>query len=161
MANNITREISPASIFEDAKPVISSATTFNQGDLLILDTSTHLIRLPVSDAECATFVGIARVAIVNGKKASPYQGTAVDAASAIVTIPGPVYGVIAKLTLKTGDAFNPGDLVYYGGAAQTISSTGTKAIGIYQGLAVASAVAGQIGEALVGHRFPGDALETA
>jgi hypothetical protein len=44
--------------------------------------------------------------------------------------------VIAKLKLKSGDAFVPGGAVYYGGDAQTVSSTGTNAVGYFQDAAI-------------------------
>jgi len=146
--NLIVRSVRPGSIFESALSVISSAISFNQGDLLYLDTATHLIKALDSDAHAANVLGIARNTVVNGKLVSSYSGTAVDAAQAIADIAGPQYGVIALLSLKSGDTFNAGDKVYYGGDAQTVSSTGTNAVGIFQDASI-TASAGSTGKVLI------------
>jgi hypothetical protein len=158
--NKITRSVAPKSMFESAQAVISSAVSFEQGDLLVFDDATNLLKVPTLESQGSTFLGIAKVTIVSGKLAGPYTGTAVDAASAISDIPGPVYGVIAKVIAKTGDAFNPGDSVYLDPASGTrnVQAAGTKVIGLYQGAAVASASAGQEIEVLLGCRHPGDSL---
>lgn len=143
--NRIVRSVSPNSLFEEAKPLISSAISWNQGDLLYLDTVNNLIKPLASDANAATILGIARQSIVSGKPVSPYQGTAVDAAQAIENLGGPQFGVVAKMLLKSGDAFIPGGAVYYGGDAQTVSSAGTNSVGVYQGPAL-TAASGSEGE---------------
>lgn len=150
--NRITRSPQPASVFADAKNVISSAVSWNEGDLCYFDDAANLVKPLGSDANAATACGIAVQTIVSGKPVSPYQGTSVDAAQAIETIAGPMYGVIAKMILKTGDAFAPGDLVYWGGDAQTVSSAGTNAVGIYQDVAK-TAAAGDQGEVLIANRL--------
>ena len=147
--NLIVRSVRPGSIFESALSVISSAVSFNQGDLLYLDATNHLIKPVTSDANCATVLGIARNTVVNGKLISSYSGTAVDAAQAIADIGGPQYGVIALLNLKSGDTFNAGDKVYYGTDAQTVSSVGTNPIGIFQDASI-TASAGSTGKVLIG-----------
>ena len=148
--NNIVRSVRPASIFESALNVISSAVSFNQGDILYLDTVNHLIKPVTADADAAKVLGIARNTIVNGKLLSAYQGTAVDAAQAINDIAGPQYGVIALLNLKSGDSFVPGGAVYACTVdAQTVSSTGTNQIGIFQDAAI-TAVSGSTGKILIG-----------
>lgn len=160
--NTIVREVGRKSIFESAINVISSAVSFDQGDLLVFDDSANLLKKPSAEAEGATFLGVATVSIASGKLVGPYTGIP-DAVSttAISDIPGPVYGVIAKCIAKTGDAFNPGDLVYLAPATSSrgVSSAGTKAIGVYQGPVIASAVAGQEVEILIGARHPADALK--
>ena len=147
--NRITRSVNPYSLFESAKALISSAISFNQGDLLYLDTTNHLIKPIALAADSATFLGIARVTISSGKLVSPYQGTAVDAAQAISDIPGPQAGVVAKLKLNSGDSFTSGCDVYpVAGDAQTVTVTGgvgISAIGVFQGAAV-TAGAGSEGE---------------
>lgn len=159
-ANRLTLSDQKKSIFPDATAVISSAVSFNQGDLLYFNDTSNLISRLAAEGDAVTFLGIAEVTIVSGKLASPYV-TDVDASQAISAIPGPVYNVRAKLVAKTGDAFNPGDLVYANPAAGNyhVQAAGTKAIGVYQGPAVASAAAGQEIEILLGTRFPADALK--
>lgn len=157
--NRIVRTVAEKSIFESAKAVVSAAVSFDQGDLLVFDDTANLLKKPAAEAEGATFVGIARCTIASGKLASPYT-TDVDGSQAITEIPGPAYGVIAKLVLKTGDALNPGDQVFLDPAAGThhVQAAGTKAIGIYAGPAIGAAVAGQEIEVLLGARHPGDTL---
>lgn len=149
------------SIFEDGKAAVDSSSTWKQGDLLKFDTSAHALRIVSSTADAATFVGIADNSVTSGKLVGPYDGlTQVDTAQVSPGFVGPKYGVTARLTLKTGDAFNIGSLVYLtdGGDSQTVTSTdpgSTDHIGVFVGLtAVASAVAGQTGDILIGARFP-------
>lgn len=158
--NRITRlEEVGKSQFESALAVISSSVSFNQGDLLCFNAATNVLVNAVNEPDASTFLGIARVTVVSGKIKSPYV-TDVDASTAVVDVPGPMYGVVANMKLKTGDAFTPGALIYAYPTtdAQTISITGTKAIGIYQGSSV-TATATSTGEALLGHRYPGDSLQ--
>ena len=158
--NKITRSVAPKSLFESAINVITSAVTIAQGDLVIFNDTSNILDLPAAEADGATFLGIARVSISAGKVVSPYQGTAVDASGAIVDVPGPQYGVIAKLVLKTGITIAPGDRVFLDPATGTrgVTNTGTKAIGIYQGPAIAGSAAGQEIECYLGARFPLDSL---
>ena len=148
--NNITRSVRPGSIFESALALISSAVSFNQGDLLYLDATNHLIKPVTGDADGATVLGIARNTVVSGKLISSYSGTAVDASQAIEDVAGPQFGIIAKLKLKSGDAFVPGGAVYASSTdAQTVSSTGTNKIGIFQDASI-TASSGSQGNVLVG-----------
>lgn len=126
--NNIVRSVAPDCKFESAKALISSSSAWNQGDLLFLDTTAHLIKPVAADAtDAVSVLGVARQTISSGKVVSPYQGTAVDAAAAIEDIAGPVFGVVAKMQLKSGDTFNPGAKVYLvdgaaGANAQSVTS---------------------------------------
>lgn len=155
--NKITRSVNPKSAFESAKAVISSSLSFNQGDLLALDTTNHILKVVNAETDSANFQGIARVTIVNGKIASPYN-TDVVASQAIADVPGPQVGVVAKCVLKTGDSLNPGQVVglYPTAGTRGVSSTvTTNAIGVYQGPAIANAAAGTeveiyMGVALIG-----------
>jgi len=159
--NNIVRDESKRSLFSDATKVISALSNWNQGDLLYFDDATNLLKPVASDATAADLCGVAVQTVVDGKVKSPYQGTAVDAAEALAHPAGPVYGVVAKLKAKVGDAYAPGDKVYADATdAQTVSSAGTKVIGVYQGSTIATAVAGDMVECLIGSRFPTDALKT-
>lgn len=158
--NRIVREVSPATIFPSALKVVDSTSDWNQGDLLVFNDTTKKIVKPSAEAEGATFLGIAIQTVTDGKLPVPYV-TDVDASRAISEIPGPQYGVVAKLVLKTGAALNPGDFVYLNPAAGAyhVQEAGTKAIGIYAGPVIASAAAGQLIEVLLGHRHPGDSLQ--
>lgn len=158
--NNIVRSVSPKSVFPDAQSVISGAVSYNQGDLLVFDDSANLIALPSAESDGATFLGLATETLVSGVLARPYT-TPVDASAAISAVPGPCYGVVAKLVLKTGSSLSPGDLVYLDPStgAQAVQPTGTKAIGMYQGSTISSSSAGQLVEVLLGCRHPGDVLK--
>lgn len=159
--NKITRSVAPKSVFESAQAVITSAVSFNQGDLLILNTSSHILAKPAAEADGLTFLGIARVSIASGVLVNPITGTVdADVSSAIADIPGPQYGVVAKLVIKTSDSISPGQLVYLDPATGTrgVTVTGTKAIGVMQGAAVTSAAAGTEIEVLLGARYPSDVL---
>lgn len=159
--NTITRSVSPKSIFESAQKVIDSSVSWLQGDLLVFDDTANLLKVPAAEAEGVTFVGVARCDLVDGKLRSPYSGTAVDAAQAISDVPGPVYGIVAKCVLKTGDSINSGDEVYLDPAtgSRGVTVTGTKSIGLYMGGAIVAAVAGTEIEVLIGSRHPADVLQ--
>lgn len=163
--NRIVRSVRPASIFESAKDLIGSSTSYNQGDLLVLDLVTHKIRPMQALDDFATigmFLGIATETVVNGKLKQPYT-TDVDASQAIADLPGPVYGVVAKMKLVAGQTINPGDQLT--GAvdvdAQTVTGTlpvGTNPICIYQGPAIVAAAAGTQIEVLLGQTVASGAL---
>ena len=144
--NRIVKTISEKSLFDDASALVDSSISFKQGDLLVLDTTAHKIKAVAAGELGTNFLGISRQTIVNGKPLSPYV-TDVDASQAVPAVVGPVYGVIAKLVLKLGDALVAGGLVYVDAANGTHHVTATAgssvAIGVYQGSAIASAVAGQ------------------
>lgn len=159
--NTIVRSVAPKSLFESAKAVIGSTTTYDQGDLLIFDDATNRIRRPTTEAECSTFCGIAINSLVNGKEVSPYN-TDVVGSQSISDQPGPLYGVVARLVLKTGDSINPGDDVFHDpvtGFRGVTSTPGTKSIGLYQGPAIAGAAAGTEIPVLIGCRAKNDSLK--
>jgi len=155
--NNIVREVAPKSLFESALPVLDSSITCNQGDLIAFDTTNKVLKVFAATGDAANVLGVSRQTLVQGKLKSPYQGTAVDAAQAIEDMAGPVYGVVASMTLKTGDAFTPGLKVFADPTdPQTVTATDNASgahIGIFQGKAVASASAGQKGDVLIGARY--------
>lgn len=145
--NRIVQSIAPKSLFPEASIVVDSTVSYNQGDLLCLDSG--LLKPVTGDADGATFLGVAPQTVVSGKPKAVYSGTAVDAAQAIEALSGPVYGVVAKMKLAVGDAFTPGALVYCSSTdAQTVTVTGTNPIGLYQGQSI-TAVAGSEGPVLL------------
>lgn len=160
--NRITRSIRPGSVFESAQNVIDSTVSYNQGDLLVFDDTNNLVAKASAEADGATFLGIATETIVSGKLKRPVS-TDVDASAAISDVPGPMFGVVAKLALKTGDSLSPGDLVYLypTGGSYHIQASGTKAVGVYQGSAVTGGPSDTptLVEVHLGHRFPGDSLQ--
>jgi len=158
--NNIVVSENRKSLFPSALAVIDSTVSYNQGDLLVFDTTTKVIKVAAAEADGATFLGVATETVVSGKMKKPYS-TDVDSSSAISDVAGPAYGVVAELIAKTGIALAPGDSIYLDPAtgAQGVTITGTKVVGIYQGKTVASTVAGQKILVAVGARFPTDAFK--
>lgn len=136
--NRVTRANERKSFFESAKAVISSAVSWNQGDLLYFDDAANLIKVVAATGNAATFLGIAENTVVSGKLQGPYAGlTAVTAAEAIADLVGPSFGVEAALKLKAADVFSPGDKVFLADAqdSQTVSVTDpgdANFIGFYQ-----------------------------
>jgi hypothetical protein len=160
MPNKIVKTIAPVAVFDDISGMLAASQTHNQCDFLIFDDSLNQVRKPTTEAECATFLGVARVDIVSGKLKPVYQGTDVDAAVAGGGIPGPIAGVEVKCVVKTGDTVAVGDLVYFDPAtsARGITITGTKAIGVAME-GITGAAAGAEIRVHIGHRFPADALK--
>lgn len=160
--NNVIKAGGKA-LFDDASSVITSAVSFNQGDLIAYDATNDRLKAFAADTDSATLVGVARCKVVSGKLASPYS-TATDAAEAAGAIVGPEYGGLYELTMKTADAFNPGDLVYSAGTDPQLitsvdSGAGSEVVGIYVGKAVGSAAAGQKGQFVIGCRYPENVLK--
>ncbi len=147
--NRVFREVAVNSLFMSAKNAISTAVSWNQGDLLYLDTSAHLIKVVAASGNAATCLGIAVNTVISGKLQGPYQGlTATTAAEAIADLAGPVFGVEALLILKTSDAFVTGGKVYLAETtnAQTVTSTDPgdgNFIGIYVDVAKTAAAGDQ------------------
>ena len=153
--NRIVQSVSPKSIFPEVSNLVDATISYNQGDLLFLDEAAHLVKPVVGDASGEFILGIAPQTVVLGKPRSAYQGTAVDAAQAFEALSGPVYGVVATMKLKVGDSFVPGGDIFCSAVdAQTVSSAGTKLIGVYQGAAV-TAVSGSQGPVLLGAAIAG------
>lgn len=163
--NTKTREVNSSSVFMSAINVISSAVSFNQGDLLVF--TSNLLALPAAESDGATFLGAAVVSIASGKLVNPYTGIPdADTSMAASDISGPVYGSVFKCTLKTGSSLLSGGAVYLDpattatdGIKNGVQPTGTKQIGVYVGPAVSGSAAGLQIEVLLGTRFPGDALK--
>lgn len=159
--NNIVRSIAPKTIFSDLAigNGLNSSSAFNQGDLLIFDTSTLLARIAASEGEAATFLGVSPVSVASGVPVGPYQGLATSSQVKQI-VPGPVYGVIASLNLKVGDALAKGASVYADPSSgqQFVQASGTKPIGVYEGPSI-TGVSGTTVECLLGARYPNDTLK--
>lgn len=152
--NNIVRKVNEKSLFESALPVLSTSSTFNQGDLIAFDATNNIINAVTGSGSGANILGVARTTVVNGIMPSPIQGTAVDASQAIEDMAGPAYGVVAYFSATVGDNWTPGQKAYIGANAQTVTSAVTgSSIGIYQGKSITSAASGTTVNILVGARF--------
>lgn len=159
--NTIKRSVRQGSMAESSKAFLTSTISYNQGDLLVMDTSAHTIRKASTESEMNQFMGIARETVVNGVIPRPYT-TDVDASAAIADVAGPIYGITALAQLKASDTLNPGDVVYAytTQGPRVVSASGTKVIGIYQGATVTGAPSASPTEVevLFGHRYPADTL---
>ncbi len=157
--NTVVKSISPKSIFDDATNVLGDDTTFNQGDNLYFNNTTKKISGLAAESDADRYLGVARVKVVNGKLAQPYE-TASSSREARGGIPGPVYGVVAFFQLKNGDVLEAGADVYAdpSSGAQFVQDTGTKPIGTYQGGAITGGTNTTV-EVLIGARFPNDTLK--
>jgi hypothetical protein len=142
------------SVFRSALPVLSSAVSYNQGDLIAFDTGNKILKAAAT-GDGANFLGVAVNTVVSGLPKQSYTGTAVDASTAFSDLAGPQYGVVASLILDTGSTLNPGDVVYLSNTdaqhVSTVQGGGTdKPIGIFVGPAVTSSAAGAKGDILIG-----------
>ena len=100
-------------MFESGKAVVSSASNWNQGDLVYLDTTNHILNRVSSTAHAISIQGVADNVVTSGKLAGPYDGlTAVDAAQVTPDFAGSRYGVVASMKLVSGQAYNVGAKVY-------------------------------------------------
>lgn len=154
--NRIILSENPRSVLPDA--VIASTASFDQGDLLIYDSTAKVIAKAAAESDNSTFLGISPVTVIDGKVQGPYNGLATDDARQAGAIAGPVFGVVALLKLKNGDTFSYGALVY--GDPVTgpyhVQATGTKAIGVFVGTTV-TAGSNSYGNVMLTARYPGDA----
>ncbi|MBX4188338.1 MAG: hypothetical protein KW793_04375 [Candidatus Doudnabacteria bacterium] len=155
--NNIIRGGSQAkSLFTSALPVLSSAVTYNQGDLIAFNTSTKVLKVAAT-GDGANILGVAVNTVVSGLPKSPYQGTAVDASQGASDMEGPVYGVVASLYLTSGDAFVLGAPVYLTADPQTVTVTqpgSDPSIGVFVGqAAITPAASGTKGDIQIGLRY--------
>lgn len=158
--NSLARNVATKTIFVDVSDKVDSTVSFNQGDLLIFDTTSKLLALPAAEADAATFLGVAPVTIVSGKYPSIYN-TAVDASTGTPALPGPQYGSVYRVILTAGEAVVSGQEIYLDPVAgpRNVQSAGTKAIGIYEGKALTAGTGGTEIEVLIGARYSNDTLK--
>lgn len=159
--NRIVRSDNMFAILEDISNFLSSQS-FNEGDLIVFDDATNTVVVTTGAAAEADFLlGVSPVTVVSGKLKSPYTGTAVDASEKAGGVPGPRAGVTAKMKLKSGATFNPGDAVYLdaAGEAQTVQAAANgSSIGIYIGKTVTAGATSE-GDVKLGARFRIGALQ--
>lgn len=158
--NRIVRSDRMFAILEDIVNFLGTQS-FDEGDLLVFDDTNNLVvKTTGGIGEGALFLGISPVTVVSGKLKSPYTGTAVDASEKASGVPGPRAGVTAKLKLKSGATFNPGDPVYLdaAGDTQTVQAAANgDSIGIYIGKTVTAGATSE-GDIKLGARFRAGAL---
>lgn len=145
--NRVVRSIAVNAVFEDCSNLVTSSTNWNQGDQLVYDTSAGVVRVIATESsDSANFLGIAVVTVVNGAIQGAYGTLATGSQVASGGIPGPQYGVEALWYLKSGDTLIPGQKVYAypSGSVQTVSASGTNAIGVYNGPAITGTSTSQI-----------------
>ncbi len=142
-SNKVARRVARNTIIADIAAFVGASSTWNQGDLLILDTTNNIVAKAAVQSDGQNFLGISPVTIVNGKLPSIYS-TDTDSALGIGSIPGPEFGDEYFVTLKAGDAVVPGSKLYLAplSNAQTVSVTGNKQVGTYIGPAMTAATGG-------------------
>ena len=154
--NNLLRQVAPKSLFASMLPVLKAETacSWNQGDLLCMDTNVGYLRPVTGTGDSSILVGCALNTIQSGIMPSPYQGTAVDASQAIEDAGGPMYGSVFQMVLASGQTYNPGAPVYATSDPQTVTAaSGGVSVGIFQGRPVTTAATGTYGDVLIGARF--------
>ena len=157
--NTVNKQIREGSLIPDCKNFTPSWVSYNQGDHLIFDTTSNVVRAPSAESECAAYLGIASVDVVSGQPRSPYV-TQVDASVANTSIEGPLYGDTFNMTLQTGTTLAPGAALFAAPVSvgvepnNVVAATGTYQIGVYLGSAITSSAAGLVVEVLVGARWP-------
>jgi|GEM_PF-6943564 len=160
--NNVKRKVATNTVVADIQKLVAATTSFNQGDLLFMDTTNHIVAPLVGETDGVTFLGIAPVTIVNGKYPASYV-TSVDASVGIPSIPGPTFGDEYSVILKSGDTLVSGQVVYADPATGTrnVQASGTKIIGVYTGQEGASITGDGTKEVTckIGARYPGDTLK--
>jgi len=160
--NNKVRKVATNTVVADIQLLVAPTTSFNQGDLLMMDATNHLVKRLVGETDGANFLGIAPVTIVNGKYPSGYN-TSVDASVGTPSLPGPEFGDEFSLVLKSGDTLHAGDAVYADPATgnSNVQAAGTKIIGVYTGAEGAS-ITGDGTKTVsckIGARYPADTLK--
>lgn len=129
--NTEVREVKTRSVFPDMKALISSTSTWNQGDLLEYNTSTHVVQLVTAASTGAKFLGVAATPVVKGNM-PPVYTTLVDGSQAVIDMAGPLYGSVYLVQLKSGDAITPGTGVYIDQAATLIGAAGNRGVTVTQ-----------------------------
>src|SRR4051812_3982271 len=110
-SNKVARRVARNTIFADIKDMVGASSTWNQGDLLILDTTNNIVAKAAVQSDGANFLGISPVTVSAGKLPSAYL-TDSDAALGIASLPGPEFGDEYFVVLKAGDAVVPGSKLY-------------------------------------------------
>lgn len=156
--NNTARRVATNTVIADVKALVTPSLSYNAGDFLIMDTSSHVLAAPAAESEGATFLGVSPVTIVNGKIPSGYT-TDTDDSLGISSLPGPTFGDEYLCTPKDGDSFTPGCAVYLDPATATngVQVAGSKIVGVYTGPAVTGDGKTQI-VCKLGARYPDDTL---
>lgn len=157
--NATARKVVTNTFCADIKPLVNSSLSFNEGDFLFLNSSTHLLAKPAGETDGANFVGVAACTIVNGKPVSSIS-TDVDSSIGIPSIPGPTYGDEYIVTLKSGAVFHPGDTVYIDPATATngVTTTGSNPVGVFVGKQV-TGTGTNTGIAKLGCQAPNNVLK--
>lgn len=162
MANTEVKIIAPKQILPDIRGMVGNASTWAQGDLLMFDTSAHVVRPLANEGEAASLLGIAQQDAASGVPVGPYGSLAGGANVKSIALNGPIYGNTYTMIVKTGNSIALGAAVFSSPAdgPQVIAATGTVAIGVYVGhVAISSAAAGTKAEVLIGAQYPNTVLK--
>ena len=162
--NATKRKVATNFVVADITNLLATSISFNEGDLLFLDSTNHIVTKLVGETDGIAFIGIASVTVVNGLLPASYV-TDVDASLKTPAIAGPTFGDEYEVILKAGDTVHAGDVVYADpvSSSRGVQASGTKIIGVYTGAQGASVTgATTTGSAIwckLGARYPGDTLK--
>ena len=161
--NATKRKVATNYVVADIQNLLAASVSFNQGDLLFMDTTNHIVNKLVGETDGLTFLGIASATVVSGLLPASYV-TDVDASLKTPSIPGPTFGDEYEVLLKSGDTVHAGDAVYADpvSSSRGVQASGTKIIGVYTGAQGASVTGATGGTAIwckLGARYPGDTLK--
>ncbi len=133
-SNKVARRVARNTIIADIALFVGASSTWNQGDLLIFDTTNKIVAKAAVQSDGANFLGISPVTISKGVLASGYS-TDTDAALGYASLPGPEFGDEYFVQLKAGDAVTPGCALYLAPltGANVVSTVGNKQVGVYIG----------------------------
>jgi hypothetical protein len=147
------------SVFEQALNFVNSSSSWVQGDNLCIDATSHCLRAVTSDADGATFAGVAQQSVTAGILVGPYPtGMATISSQQSQQLVGPAYGCVVSRTIHAADALYPGVKLFLPATGDTQNLTITDAagagdfVGIYMGPVVASAVAGTLYPVKIGYK---------
>lgn len=159
-SNKVARRVARNTIIADIIAFIGASSTWNQGDLLIFNTSLNIVAKAAVQSDGANFLGVSPISIVNGKMPSSYTSDT-DASQNPASMPGPEFGDEYFVTLKAGDSVVPGSALYLAPltGAQVVSVTGNKQVGVYIGPALVAAAGGTTIVAKLFATFPDGTLK--
>lgn len=148
------------SFIENALPWLNSSSTFVQGDNICIDGTSHCLRAVSADTDGVSYLGVSPVSVTAGILAGPYPtGMGTISSQKAQAAQGPLYGCVVARKIVTGDNLTLGCKLYIPATGDTQMLTVTDGasagdyVGIYQGPAVASAVAGTLYPVKVGMRL--------
>lgn len=144
-------------IFRKLDPYVSSASNWDQGDMLVYNSSTKLVGPKPSGETGANLIGIAQSKVVNGSQATPFASFTENAAALGQDGISPAdFGGTYLMESDGSITFNPGDKIYPGTSGTkrvTNVANSQVCIGVYDGAAVTLTI-GQTLACKIGAVYP-------